>query len=229
MSKRERPVVLVAAQDAVIRRLVVGALRSNGFAPAEEERVPDPDTVAELHPDAVVVDGALGATAAGREVREQAGTESIPVLWLGHEPGPTGAVEALDRAGAADYVAAPFDPVELAARVRALVRRHGTAIASGTRRVGWAIVDLDRRETRLLGVPRPLRRVDWAILVRLLEDEGLPVPYEELLTEAFGSSYRDEIDRLRAAVARLRRALGVVPGESGPIRAIRGVGYRLDA
>lgn len=229
MHRRERPIVLVDARDAPLRRLVAGALRSEGFTTADGGRFREPvDAVAELHPDAVVVEAGIGETERGRELCDQAGAESIPVLWLGRRPGSVDAVEALDHSGADAYLAPPFDPVELGARVRALVRRRGMAIATGTRRVGLATVDLDRREVRLDGVPRPLGRTDWAVLARLLESEGVPVPHDVLLADAFGSPYRDELARLRASVRRLRRALGVRAGERGVIATVRGIGYRVD-
>jgi two-component system KDP operon response regulator KdpE len=230
VTKRERPVVLVAAPDTAVGRLVATALRSEGFLTDEADAFSEPvAALAERHPDAVVLQSGFGETGPGRELRAQAEVESIPVLWLGRRPGPMDAVEALDDNRADDYVAPPFDPMELGARLRALVRRHGTALAAGRRRVGDALVDLDRREVRLDGVPRPLARSDWAVLTRLLEADGLPVSHAELLSCAFGSSFRDERSRLRAAVQRLRRALGARPGESGPIRAVRGIGYRLEA
>jgi len=229
MLRRERPVVLLAAQDPPLRRFVAGALRSDGFAASDTAAFAQPgDAVADLHPDVVVLDAGVAETDDGRQLQAVAEEESIPVLILGYEPGPVGVVRALDEVGADDYVAPPFDPVELRARVRALARRRGLHLAAGQRRVGKAMVDLDRREVWRDGARRPLARGDWAILARLLEDDGMPVAHEELLTAAFGSPYRDERVRLQAAIARLRRVLGARAGQSGPIRAVRGVGYRIE-
>ncbi len=228
MRKRERPVVLVAADDPPVRRLVAGALRSDGFAPADSRGLSDPvDAIVVVHPDVVVLQADVAETRTGRDLQDQAEAESIPVLWLGRQPGPSGAVEALDHARADDYVAPPFDPVELGARVRALLRRRGMAIAAGRRRIGGAIVDLDRRELWRAGLRHPLGRADWAVLARLIEAQGIAVPYSELLSAAFGTPFRDEIGLVRAAVSRIRRALGARPGQPGPIRTVRGIGYRL--
>lgn len=221
--------VLVAAGDLALRRLVSGALESDGFTTTSApDSAAAADALADVHPAAVVVHAAVAETEPGRELCRRAGDEAIPVLLLGRRRGPVGVIDALDRGGADDDLAPPFHPLELCARVRALVRRRGVRIAAvGIRRIGRATVDLDHREVWLGPRKCRLARSDWAILARLLTDEGVPVAYDQLLSTAFGSPYRDDLTRLRAAVRRIRRALGAGPGEAGPVRAVRGIGYAI--
>jgi DNA-binding response OmpR family regulator len=140
---------------------------------------------------------------------------------------PTRVARILD-AGADDYIARPFDPGELVARVRALIRRRGTALHVGTLVVGRAVVDFDRRTVTHGGRRRDLTRPEWAILTSLTQKRGALVLREELLAAAFGQESHDDPALLRVAISRLRRKLGFDPWDEGPIRTVHGLGYAFD-
>ena len=129
--------------------------------------------------------------------------------------------------GADDFVAKPFHPHELAARVRAVLRRRRRMLG-GRRKVGPALVDLDLREIEVDGRPVSIGRVEWLLLEHLISNEGRIMLHEELLTRVWGPEYRDDVPYLRLWIGQLRRRLGIPAWEEGPIRTIQGMGYAYD-
>ena len=222
-----KPVVLVVAPQAAVRRLVGAALKPAGFAVVECAELESlDDAIFDSRPDVVVVeDGDIHEMQS--LLRRFADGEAVPVLLMSPQTTPARVAQALD-AGADDYLARPFDPSELVARVAALVRRHGGGIRSGRRRVGAAIVDLARRKVTVDGDTIRLARPEWAVLALLLANEGRVMFHSELLAAAFGQSYGHDPVHLRTWIGRLRRKLGLPPWEEGPIRTVRGIGYAFD-
>lgn len=222
----ERPVVLVAAEP-VVQRLVQSALGQRGF---RVSRTTTPGLgsglLADLHPDVVVLDSPRALEETCSVLERLADADPVPVIVTDAVRNPVVARSLLD-AGAADVLPRPFDPVELAARVRSLLRRRGPRLASGRRPIGRAIVDLDRREVVLDGTITPLARAEWRLLLRLLEARGEVVSQDALLEAAFGREAIGDVTSLQAVIGRLRRKLGASRGEPGPITTVRGFGYAV--
>ena len=224
----ERPVVLVAAEP-VVQRLVQSALDSRGFRVSGTTQPQlGSAVIVDLHPDVVVLDASLSRQEAFAALRRMSAGDPVPIIVTSASATPTAARDLLD-AGADDFLGRPFDPLELAARVRSLVRRQGPRLATGRRRIGSAIVDLDRRVVHVDGHSTSLARSDWRLLVRLLQGRGDVVSHDELLRAAFGWEAVGDIAPLQAAIGRLRRKLGAAPGDAGPIRTVRGFGYAVAA
>ena len=149
--------------------------------------------------------------------------------WVGPVVVISGRAEVMDRVmaldlGAEDYLVKPFSAVELAARLRALLRRMG----EGRVRIGQCEVDLVSRVVYREHQAIPLSPVATAVLRRLVAAEGLAVSREELYRAArpgrrFGS--RRLVDN---AVVELRRALEEDPNAPQHLFTVRGVGYRLE-
>ena len=223
-----KPIVIVAAADRVVRLLVAAALRPAGFRVAENPgaRLTAED-IADLRPDVIVMEAEEPPRRAFEALRELASSCRIPILLMSPLATPTRVAEGLD-AGADDYIARPFDPAELTARVRSLVRRRGGRLRGGRTQIGSAVVDLDARTIshgeRSIG----LSREEWTFLTMLMQSEGGVVLREELLTAAFGPAFRDDMGQLRLSISRLRRKLGLPPWDEGPIRTIHGIGYVYD-
>ena len=223
-----KPLILVAAHDRVVYLLVASALKPEGFrvVDARSSR-PTSELLADLRPDVVIMEAEEPPSRTVDAVRKLADSERIPVMLMSGSASPTRVVDGLD-AGADDYIARPFDPIELAARVRSLVRRQKGRLHAGRRRIGDAVVDLDSRMIWLDGQARALSRAEWTILGLLFEQEGHVLLHEELLSAAFGSPFRDDVAQLRLTVGRLRRKLGLAPWDEGAIRTIHGMGYAFD-
>ncbi|HEY8476259.1 MAG TPA: response regulator transcription factor, partial [Chloroflexota bacterium] len=97
--------------------------------------------------------------------------------------------------GADDYVTKPFSPAELAARIRAVLRRAGgTPETSGVVRVDDRLsIDFDEREVIVEGRRIPLRPTEYRLLYHLVQNAGRTLPYETILRRVWGPEYRDEI------------------------------------
>ena len=152
----------------------------------------------------------------------------MPVILLTAKGSATDKAKGLDL-GADDYIGKPFHLDELAARVRAVLRRaSGVAAGTGTVRFDDIEIDLERRMVTRDGQLVELSRTEWLLLQHLATNAGKVVPHTELLTKVWGPEYRDDLQYLRVWVSRVRRKLGAKPGEPGRIKTFQGIGYRLD-
>ena len=222
-----KPSVIVAAADRVVRLLVGSALRAGGFRVAENEGPrPTEEDIADLRPDVIVMEAEEPPRRAFDAIR-LAASWGIPILLMSPLATPTRVAEGLD-AGADDYIARPFDPAELRARVRSLIRRRRGRLRAGRTHIGSVVVDLDARTISRGERSISLSREEWTVLATLLQSAGRVVFREELLTDAFGEASRDDMAQLRLSISRLRRKLGLPPWDEGPIRTIHGIGYVYD-
>ncbi len=155
-----------------------------------------------------------------RRLRREGNT--TPILILTARDAIEDRVEGLDL-GADDYLLKPFEPSELEARIRALLRR-AQGVASPIINVGLLEVDPARATATVAGRDLELRRREWAMLERLVAHVGKVVSKDRLASEIFGYDEAVAPNAVELYVARLRRKLG----DNGPeIRTIRGLGYML--
>jgi two-component system KDP operon response regulator KdpE len=129
--------------------------------------------------------------------------------------------------GADDYVTKPFSPAELAARIRAVLRRAGgTPETSGVVRVDDRLsIDFDEREVIVEGRRIPLRPTEYRLLYHLVQNAGRTLPYETILRRVWGPEYRDEIHYVHLYVTYLRQKIEPDPQNPRYILTKRGVGY----
>jgi two-component system KDP operon response regulator KdpE len=221
--------VLVADDEPRITKLVSITLAEEGFrvisaAGGEEALV----RAEESRPDVVLLDIVmpdLDGIEVMRQLRER---RPVPVILLTAKGATADKTKGLDL-GADDYISKPFHPDELAARVRAVLRRSsGATQGGGIVQFDDIEVDLERRMVLRNGELVQLSRTEWLLLQHLAANAGKVVLHTELLTKVWGPEYRDDLQYLRVWVSRVRRKLGAKPGEPGRIKTFQGIGYLLD-
>jgi two-component system KDP operon response regulator KdpE len=224
-----QPLVLVADDEQRITKLVSMALTDEGFrvvtAASGEEALAKAE---EVRPDIVLLDIVMPDLDGIEVMRQVRQIRPVPIILLTARGSASDKAKGLDQ-GADDYIAKPFHPDELAARVRAVLRRaSGVGTGTGVVRFDDVEIDLERRIVTRGGELVELSRTEWLLLQHLAANAGKVVLHTEMLTKVWGPEYRDDLQYLRVWVSRVRRKLGAKPGEPGRIRTFQGIGYLLD-
>jgi two-component system response regulator CpxR len=220
--------VLIIDDDAELCELVGEFLEGEGF---EVESVHDGVTgverCAQSEPELVILDvmlPGLGGFEVLKRLRERS---RVPVIML------TARGEEVDRIiglemGADDYLPKPFNPRELAARIRAILRRISAAVATGEPEVlgaGDLAMDLGTRGVRSAGAEVELTGAEFAVLETLVRAAGTVVTRDDLSRRALGRRASAFDRSLDVHLSNLRRKLGPLPDGGERIKTIRGVGY----
>lgn len=217
--------IMLVEDDRALARGVVALLRGDGHAVDHVESGEDAlDLIGSEPYGLILLDLGLPGMSGFDAIRSlRAKGQHVPVLILTARDALDDRVRGLDL-GADDYLLKPFNPAELAARVRALLRR-GTGEALPELRVGNLVCEMASSKATLNGRPLELRRREWAVLTALAQKAGNVVSKERLISEVF--DFEDPVgsNALEVYVARLRKKLG----DDGPnIRALRGLGYIME-
>ena len=146
--------------------------------------------------------------------------DDLPVMIITARDAVTDRVSGLD-AGADDYVVKPFDLAELAARIRALLRRRGGRAGNLIEHLGVAL-DLSTRTVTRDGAPVELSAREFALLHALMEHPGRILSKAQLEERLYGWGEEVESNAVEVHVHNLRKKLG-----NETIRTLRGIGYAL--
>lgn len=181
-------------------------------------------------PDLILMDimlpGMDGITAL-EKLKSQKETQSIPVIMLTAKSSEVDKVTGLDK-GADDYVTKPFGVLELAARVRAALRKsEAYQKKSEVLSLGGITLDADKRTVTKNGEPVELTLKEFELLRLLMENKDRVLPRETLLDEIWGYDYVGETRTLDMHVRTLRGKLGDNGETQRYIKTVRGVGYRF--
>jgi two-component system, OmpR family, phosphate regulon response regulator OmpR len=153
--------------------------------------------------------------------------DDVPVLMLTARGDDTDRIVGLEL-GADDYLSKPFNPRELLARLRALVRRERRAprgVSPGLLRFGRLAIDRTRRQVHLGGEERVLTGHQFDLLVALAENAGKVMTRERLLRLVRGTTHEPFDRAIDVHVSRIRAAVEEDPKSPRRILTIRGVGY----
>jgi DNA-binding response OmpR family regulator len=153
----------------------------------------------------------------------RAAGHNMPILMLTAKDGEYDEAEGLDT-GADDYLTKPFSYVVLVARVKALLRRSGTAGASPVLRVGGLVVDTVTRRVCRGETEVTLTAKEFAVLEQLATRAGQVVGKPEILEHVWDFAYDGDPNIVEVYVSTLRRKLG-----TDAIQTVRGAGYRMAA
>jgi two-component system KDP operon response regulator KdpE len=223
------PLVLAVDDEAGILRLIKLELSTQGFRVVTAENGEQALRMAEEHrPDIVLLDIVMPDITGLEVMRKLRERTNIPVILLTAKGSDADKVRGLEM-GADDYLAKPFSPEELSARVRAVLRRAlGSAGLENVVHAGDVEVDLNRRLVKRKGELVTLTRTEWMLLQHLAANAGKIMLNAELLSKVWGPEYRDDLQYLRVWVSRLRRKLEEEPSQPKLIKTFQGIGYMFD-
>jgi two-component system, OmpR family, KDP operon response regulator KdpE len=221
--------IVLIEDDKHIRRYVRSSLES------EATRVLDVDTgeqgiavVASIKPDLLIVDLGLPDLDGLDVIRRVRGWSAVPILVLSGRTREDQKVAALD-AGADDYVTKPFGVAELAARIRALLRRWDQPAMADSPKVsfGSITVDLAAHLVQCDSEVIHLTPIEYRLLAALIRHAGCVLTQRQLLLEVWGAAHADSAHYVRIYMAHLRHKLERNPAQPEYILTETGVGYRL--
>lgn len=234
-----KPRILLVEDESGIADTLQYVLSTDGFAPVWASTAEDAiaQFSAEL-PALVVLDVGLpdlNGFELFRRLQALPGGSQVPMLFL------TARSDEIDRVvglelGADDYIAKPFSPRELVARVRTILRRSARPVAATAPKPTappvsapaiWAL-DEERHQIRFYGKALELSRYEYGVLRLLVQKPGRVFTRDELLLQVWGGD-NDSFDRtVDAHIKTLRAKLKAVAPTLEPIRTLRGTGYALN-
>ena len=224
------PLVLAVDDEPGVLRLIKLELTTQGLRVITATDGEEGLRMAEQQrPDLIVLDIMMPDISGLEVMRRLRERSSVPIILLTAKDHDQDKVRGLDL-GADDYLIKPFNPEELSARVRAILRR-GIRTTDGEENIiaiGDVEIDLTRRLVKKHGEVVSLTRTEWMLLQQLAANAGKVMLNTELLSKVWGPEYRDDLQYLRVWVSRLRGKLENEPSKPRLIKTLQGIGYLLD-
>jgi DNA-binding response OmpR family regulator len=181
-------------------------------------------------PDLLVLDVLMPGIDGFETLKQIRAFSSVPVIILSAKEANVDKIKGL-KLGADDYLAKPFNPDELVARIEAVRRRLSPTenrkledvikLGNLTINLKNHLVIVDRREIQLT-------RIEWLLLSELARNRGKLLMYGELLTRVWGPEYRDDVQILRTWISRLRHKIESNQNTKPIIHTIPKTGYMID-
>jgi DNA-binding response OmpR family regulator len=175
-------------------------------------------------PDLIILDLMLPDIDGFDVCRQIRARDSVPILMLTARKEDVDKIVGLEL-GADDYLTKPFNPRELVARVRAILRRNQTASKpSIVIALGKLVIDTARHEVKNNNEPVTLRTKEFALLVALAQNQGIVLSREKLLEMVWGYDYYGETRTVDVHINHLRDKIA---GSGVDIETLRGTGYKM--
>ncbi len=229
------PSILVVDDDTELCGMIVRYLGDDGFAVDKAHNGRDGlQAIGNQRYDLVILD-VMMPEMSGQDVLHRLRSDpslgsSPPVLMLTARGDEVDRIIGLET-GADDYLAKPCSLRELAARIRAILRRTngatGIAAENGRIAVGSIVVHLNKRTADFAGRPLGLTGAEYSVLLCLARAEGSPVSKESLTRVALGREFHPNDRSIDMHVANLRKKLAQAGAENTQVRTLRGKGYWL--
>jgi two-component system, OmpR family, response regulator RegX3 len=227
----DQPVVLLVEDETSIAEPFARALEREGFstvvaATAAAAR----ELFASRRPNIVLLDLGL-PDGDGRDLcREWRRDSQVPIIMLTARGTETDRVVGLEL-GADDYVVKPFSVAEVAARIRAVLRRAVPDRSAQQERVTVGDLEIDpaTRTASMRGDELSLTRKEFDLLARLAHEPGTVVSREDLMADVWDENWFGSTKTLDVHIGFLRRKLGDDATSPRYLRTVRGVGFRLAA
>lgn len=223
--------VLIVDDEKRILNFLSSKLKASGYEvliASNGEEALEQTQVQEL--DLVVLDVMMPKMDGFETLKQLRSFSSVPVIILSARGTNADKIKGLTL-GADDYLAKPFSPDELIARIEAVRRR----LAPDEKRKTYEEISFNdltinfrKRLVTLKGEEVLLTRIEWLLLSELAQNAGNLMLSSDLLTRVWGLEYRDDVQILRTWISRLRKKLESEPGNPTLIRTIPKTGYIIN-
>lgn len=225
------PHILVVEDEDALSTLLQYNLEKDGYDVAVAGDGEEALTlVSERLPDIIVLDWMLpkiSGIEVCRRLRQRSESRNVPIIMLTARGEESDRIRGLDT-GADDYIVKPFAMSELAARIRAVLRRIRPGLAEDRVHVGDIVIDRVAHRVKRAGKEIHLGPTEFRLLDYLMQHPGRVFSREQLLDAVWGSDVYVEARTVDVHVGRLRKALNRDETIADPIRTVRSAGYSLD-
>jgi DNA-binding response OmpR family regulator len=222
--------ILIIDDDAVVRQVARTSLERDGYiVHCAEEGAAGLAVNAARSPALIVLDLGLPDVPGETVLQEVRRRSEVPIIVLSAKGRMEERVKGLGL-GADDYLPKPFSPLELVARVKALLRRTGGHVNARDLLAfddGRLEIDTVRHELRVDGQPRDVTRSEYELLLVLAQYPGRVYSRGEIAYRLRGHDFDGDERVVDVHVRNLRRKLEADPGRPRFVETVRGVGYRL--
>ena len=220
-----KPLILVVEDDRPVRNLIVTTLKSHDYRYLTAENGHGAIMEATSHnPDIVLLDLGLPDIDGTQVIESIRSWSNMPIIVISARSEDRDKIMALD-AGADDYLTKPFSVLELAARIRSLLRRSKKD--ERLIQIHGLCIDLDKRTVTIHEEPVELTFKEFELLKYLAKNEGRAVSREELINQIWGYDFIGESRTLDVHINSLRKKMGNEYAHW--IQSVRQVGYRFVA
>ncbi len=228
---QERSRILLVDDEPIVREVVEQYLRQEGFlVEVAADGAEALRRFAEARPDLVLLDLMLPGID-GLEVCRRIRTQSnVPIIMLTAKSDEMDTVIGLS-VGADDYVAKPFSPRELVARVKAVLRRASTPTPTDDGdplHYGALTIRPDRRQVDIAGRPVELTAREFDLLVFLASHPGQVFSRDELLDKVWDWAFASDGGTVTVHIRRLRQKIESEPERPRYVKTVWGVGYKFE-
>ena len=224
----EKPIVYIIEDDASIRELEIYALKNSEFEVKGFDNGKDFFKALEKKiPDLILLDIMLpedDGLAILNKIRKTAQYSDIPVIMVTAKTTEIDKVKGLDM-GADDYLTKPFGVMELISRVKALLRRSSGLQEDTVLQFQELTMDLEKHRVSVQGEPVELTFKEFELLRIFMQNAGIVLQRETLMTKVWGTDYEGESRTLDMHIKTLRQKIG---DYGNHIKTVRNVGYRLE-
>jgi two-component system catabolic regulation response regulator CreB len=219
--------ILLVDDEPAIRESLAFALRRDGFEVEEATTLREARSLADAA-DLVILDLVLPDGSGLVFLRSLRERSDVPVIVLTSRDEETDRVVGLEL-GADDYVLKPFSPREVAARVRAVLRRSSKAVQAEDKpiRAGSLSLDTSTRKAAIADRELGLSRTEFNLLALFLRSPGRVFERSQILEAVWGSDVVVGDRTVDVHVKALRRKIEEAGGDPRVLETVRGVGYRL--
>lgn len=221
------PLILIAEDDADIRSLLRLYLEGEGFRVAEAaDGAAALDLARTEPPDMAILDVMMPGMNGFELTRALRAYSDVPILILSAKSQDNDKILGLNL-GADDYIAKPFNPVEIVARVRAQLRRAART-GGDVLRVGDLALDTASFQLTRGGTPIPLTPMEYKVLALLMRAPGRIFTKVQLYEGAVGPCFEGDDNTMMVHISKLREKIEEDPKNPRYIITVRGLGYKIE-